>query len=89
MNPIPSSFGRKKPTFHPPAVWDAIQSDYILGLGSTRALAKKYGIPVHTLQVRCRRGDWVQLRAERQQQALDDLILGDHGQPAASILRQS
>ena len=73
--PLFDQSNRPKQVFHPPAVWERIQHEFILGLASTRALAKKHGVRLSTLQARCKRESWVELRAERAGSALDDLIL--------------
>jgi hypothetical protein len=64
---------RPKPIFHPPAVWLNIQSEFIRGEGSTRTLAAKHGVKLSTLQARCKREEWVDLREMRAQDVLDDL----------------
>lgn len=65
---------RPKPVFRPPADWEYIRDLFIVGEGSTRALAKAHGVKLSTLQARCRREGWVQLRAERAETALDEVI---------------
>ena len=64
---------RPKATFLPPAIWERIQHEFILGLGSTRTLAAKHGVRLSTLQGRCKREEWVELRDMRAQDALIDL----------------
>lgn len=68
---------RPKPVFHPPVVWEAIRADYIRGLGSLRSLAAKHGLRLSAVESRSRREEWVQLRSERADDALDSLVYGE------------
>jgi hypothetical protein len=67
---------RPKPVFLAPATWERIQHEFILGQGSTRSLAARHGVRLSTLQARCKRQGWVELRDMRAQEALDDLVCG-------------
>lgn len=44
--------------------WTRIQTEYVTGRVSQRDLAKKHGVPLRTLQDRCRAENWVALRDE-------------------------
>ena len=44
--------------------WTKIQTEYVTGRISQRDLAKKHGVPLRTLQDRCRAENWVALRDE-------------------------
>ena len=44
--------------------WARIQAEYVTGQVSQRDLAKKHGVPLRTLQDRCRAEKWVEKRAE-------------------------
>ena len=53
---------RTLPNFRPPIFWKEVREHYLKGEGSTRALADEFGISISTIQARCRREGWVQLR---------------------------
>jgi hypothetical protein len=64
------------PIFRNRAFWEAVRLEFVAGLGSTRQLSKKYGVSLSATQARCKREGWVDLRAEREENALENLVMG-------------
>jgi hypothetical protein len=57
-----------------PRDWEQIRDDYIRGAGSLRQLAERHGLPLSTVEARCRRERWVSLREKRQKAGLETLV---------------
>ena len=57
-----------------PRAWEQIRDAYIRGEGSLRRLAQQHGLPLTTVEGRCRREDWVALREKRQKAGLETLV---------------
>jgi len=57
-----------------PRQWEEIRDGYIRGEGSLRRLAQRHGLPLSTVEARCRRENWVSLRGKRHEAALEKTV---------------
>src|SRR5882724_8151074 len=57
-----------------PLEWEQIRDAYIRGEGSLRRLAQRHGLPLSTVEARCRPEEWVSLRQKRQETGLEKVV---------------
>ena len=57
-----------------PQKWEQVRGSYVRGEASLRRLAQRHGLPLSTVEARCRREGWVSLREKRQKAGLETLV---------------
>src|SRR5437588_5475001 len=64
--------------------WEQARDAYVRGEGSLRALAERFSVSLATMEARCRRECWVNLRRQREHGALKQLV----GETPASVAQR-